>query len=128
VNAPRGFRKSWFDWFACPHCGYRSALSYSTAKIGSDRKSLKMLYWCRSCEHYCILRGQRLLALHGLGVLIAQVPIFVLVYWLLYDGLMNINILWSLFWVACILIGVHAIWFFIGRFSREYIPVTDNEP
>jgi membrane protein insertase Oxa1/YidC/SpoIIIJ len=128
MNAPHGFRKSWLDWFACPNCGYHSAFSYSTAKIGSDRKSLQMLYWCRSCEHYCTLKRQGLLPLCGLGVLLAQVPVFVLVYWLLYDGLLNLNILWSLFWVACILVGVHAAWFFIVRFSREYVAVTNNEP
>jgi len=127
MNAPHGFRK-WFDWFACPNCGYRSAFSYSTAKIGADRKSFKMLYWCRSCERYCTLKRPGLLPLYGLGVLAAQVPVFVLVYWLLYDGLMNVNIFWSLFWVACIFVGVHAFWFFIGRFSKEYIAVSANEP
>ncbi len=125
MSVPHGFRK-WFDWFACPHCGYRSAFSYSTAKIGAEGKSLRMLYWCRSCERYCALKGQRLLPLHGLGVLVAQVPVFVLVYWLLYDGLMNLNILWSLFWVAVVLVGVHLIWFLIGRTSKDYVAVSDD--
>jgi len=124
VNAPHGFRISWCDWFSCPHCGYRSVFPYSTAKLGSDRKSVKMLYWCKSCERYCTLKRLGLLPLLGLGVLISQVFVF----WLLYDGLMNDNILWSLFWTACVLLGVSAVWILIGRFSNEYIAVTHNEP
>jgi len=126
MNAPHGFRKSWFDWFACPNCGYRSVFSYWTARIGSDRKSIKMLFWCRSCGRICTLKRQWLMPVLALCVV---GPIsFVLVYWLLVDGLMNINILWALFWIACVLVGVYAVLFLIGRFAKEYIAATHNEP
>jgi hypothetical protein len=46
----------------------------------------------------------------------------------LIDGLVRTDIVLVLFWIACAVVGVHTLLFFIGRVTNRYVASNRSEP
>jgi hypothetical protein len=121
VTAPEGFRRAWLSWFVCPHCGYRSLFPQLAGKLGADRKSIAILYWCASCAGLSKRKRQWLAPVLALAL---AVPTFVLIYRGLLDGLSLSTVLW----VACVVTGMHLFSLVIERIANQYVAAEHDEP
>ena len=120
MTAPQGFRKAWLSWFACPRCRYRTLFPQFTAKTGTDRQSVALVYWCPSCGGLSKRKRAWLAPVLAFAV---GLPAFALLYLALLGGL-NVS---TLLWVACVLIGMQAANLLIERIANDFVAVEHNE-
>lgn len=126
MDAPAGFQKWRFHWFACPNCGHRSFRTHAKVSAAANPARLLWRFWCERCGAYSTLKLPYLNAV--LALLVLGPTMFVVLYSVLAGSLFNLPFFWALVFCAAFAAASPLVGCALTRLTNRYVRIAQVEP
>jgi hypothetical protein len=126
VDAPDGYRKWRFHWFACPSCCHRSFSTHAKVSAVADPARLLWRFWCEQCGAYSTLKLPYLNAV--LALLVLGPTMFFVLYNVLSGSLFNLSFAWALVFCIAFAAASPLLGCAFTRLTNRYVSIARVEP